>query len=299
MVRLYGSAPYRVVLVHGGPGAMGSLKGFAQELAEQSRTGVMEAIQSKYSIAELIGELYQQIQAHCSEKVSLAGHSWGAWLAALFAEQHPERAGRLILIGSAPLADKYVPAIGERRRRTLSTEDRVVFQRLLDGQAADADMAKMPDILDRSDNYCLEDRAKHRADRTDSEMYRAVWSEAARLRTSGALLASFQNIKCPICLIQGERDPHPAEGVTAPLLERGVPCECWVLEKCGHSPFMEKYAKKRFYEVLNQIMARPSDTGSEEKKAHGSPQDRGEHTPPGESAHAPAGSPEHGEEDPS
>lgn len=32
MVRLYGSAPNKIVLVHGGPGAIGSLKGFAQEL---------------------------------------------------------------------------------------------------------------------------------------------------------------------------------------------------------------------------------------------------------------------------
>lgn len=30
MVRLYGDKPYNVVLVHGGPGAIGSLKGFAE-----------------------------------------------------------------------------------------------------------------------------------------------------------------------------------------------------------------------------------------------------------------------------
>ncbi len=29
MVRLYGNAPYKIVLVHGGPGAIGTLKGFA------------------------------------------------------------------------------------------------------------------------------------------------------------------------------------------------------------------------------------------------------------------------------
>ena len=77
MVRLYGNAPYKIVLVHGGPGAIGSLKGFAQELNELSQIGVMEAIQSKYSIDELIEELYNQIKDNCSDKVSLAGHSWG------------------------------------------------------------------------------------------------------------------------------------------------------------------------------------------------------------------------------
>lgn len=75
MVRLYGSAPYKVVLVHGGPGAIGSLKGFAKELSELSQIGVVEAIQYKYSIAELIEELYSQIKENCSDRVSLIGHS--------------------------------------------------------------------------------------------------------------------------------------------------------------------------------------------------------------------------------
>ena len=62
MVRLYGNAPYKIVLAHGGPGAIGSLKGFAQELNALSQIGVVEAIQSKYSIAELIEENEQLIE---------------------------------------------------------------------------------------------------------------------------------------------------------------------------------------------------------------------------------------------
>lgn len=50
-IRLYGEEPYRVVLVHGGPGAIGSLKEFAQELSERLQMGVVEALQTKYSIA--------------------------------------------------------------------------------------------------------------------------------------------------------------------------------------------------------------------------------------------------------
>ena len=183
MVRLYGKAPYEAVLVHGGSGAIGSLKGFAEELIE---------------------ELFCQIKIHCTSKVSLIGHSWGAWLVALFAEKYPEIVKNVILIGCAPLED----------------------------------------------NYCLENREKHRADRTDSEMHNKVWSEAAKLRSSGKLLTSSQNIKSKIYLIQGESDPHPVNGVTIPLQENGVQCETYVLEKCGHSPFMEKYVKDEFYKIL-------------------------------------------------
>ena len=64
MVRLYGNEPYKVVLVHGGPGVIGSLKGFAKELSIRTDKGV--------------------------EKVTLIGHSWGAWLVALLAEKYPE-----------------------------------------------------------------------------------------------------------------------------------------------------------------------------------------------------------------
>lgn len=250
MVRLYGKAPYKIVLVHGGPGAIGSLRGFAQELSVLSQIGVVEAIQSKYSIAELIEELYNQINDNCSDKVSLIGHSWGAWLVALFAEKYPELIERIILIGSGPLEDKYVSEIGARRFENLSEEDGEILQRLIHNQATDEDMEKIPKVLEKSDNYCLENKDLHRVDKTDSQMHNIIWEEAAKLRTNGELLASFKQIKSKIVLIQGETDPHPARGIVIPLQENGVECETYILEKCGHSPFMEKYAKENFYKIL-------------------------------------------------
>ena len=254
MVRLYGKAPYKIVLVHGGPGAIGSLKGFARELNALSQIGVVEALQSKYSIAELIDELYSQISDNCNEKVSLIGPSWGAWLAALFAEKYPELVERIILIGSGPLEDKYVAEIGTRRFENLPEEDGEIFQRLINNQATDEDMAKIPKVFEKSDNYCLENRDMHKADKTDSQMHNTIWEEAAGLRTSGELLAAFKRIKNKIVLIQGETDPHPARGITIPLQENGVECETYILEKCGHSPFMEKYAKEDFYKILLEII---------------------------------------------
>ena len=250
MVHLYGEAPYRIVLVHGGPGAIGSLKGFAKELSMRTQIGVVEAIQTKYSIAELIEELYKQISENCSEKVSLIGHSWGAWLVTLFAEKYPELIDNIVLVGCPPLEDKYVAEIGTRRLESLSKDDRAIFQRLMDGRATDEDMAQIPQILERSDNYCLENREMHRGEKADSRMHNTIWAEAAKLRTEGKLLAAFKHIKNKIVLIQGVKDPHPARGVIIPLQENGVACETYLLDKCGHSPFMEKYAKEEFYGIL-------------------------------------------------
>jgi len=255
MVRLYGEAPYKIVLVHGGPGAIGSLKGFASELNIVSQVGVVEAIQSKYTITELIDELYGQIRNNCTEKVSLIGHSWGAWLVALFAEKYPHLIERIILVGSGPLEDKYVAEIGTRRFENLSEEDSAIFQRLINNQTTDEDMAQIPKVFEKSDNYCLEDKDMHKADKTDSQMHNIIWEEATKLRSNGQLLAAFKRIKNKIVLIQGETDPHPASGITIPLQENGVDCETYILEKCGHSPFMEKYAKEDFYKILLEVIS--------------------------------------------
>ena len=85
-------------------------------------------------------------------------------------------------------------------------------------------------------------------------MYNRVWEEAAKRRSNGELIESFQNIRSKLYLIQGECDPHLVEGVTVPLKERGVLCETYVLGKCGHSPFMEKYAKDEFYRILMRVI---------------------------------------------
>ena len=90
MVELHGNAPYKTVLIHGGPGAIDSLNSCAEELNRLTGKGIVEALQSKYSIAELIEELHMQITEHCQDRLTLIGHSWGAWLAVLFAGKYPK-----------------------------------------------------------------------------------------------------------------------------------------------------------------------------------------------------------------
>lgn len=115
MTRRYGTAPFRAAAIHGGPGAVGSAGGLAEGLAVSASCGVLEPFQSKETIPELEAELEKQLAAEAAAPAALIGHSWGAWLAALFAAEHPERVSKLILVGSGPLHSRYVPQIGERR----------------------------------------------------------------------------------------------------------------------------------------------------------------------------------------
>lgn len=253
MIRFYGDSPYKIVLIHGGPGDIGSLKACAKEVENRTGIGVIEPLQSKYSILELIDELYLQIKDNIEEKAILIGHSWGAWLAALLTEKYPDIAEKLVLVGCPPLKDKYVREITDRRLNNLSCEDCVTFHQLKD-ITCNSDMKKMQSLIEKSDNYCLFETEQAQPLKCDSKMYSMIWPEAAKLRSNGALLTAFSNIKCKIYLIQGEVDPHPANGVIIPLSQIGVDCRTYILPQCGHSPFRERYANMDFYNALINII---------------------------------------------
>ena len=61
-VRTYGPSPCRAAVLHGGPGAIGSAAGLARGLAESC--GVLEPLQSKYSVTEQVEELHRQLTAY-------------------------------------------------------------------------------------------------------------------------------------------------------------------------------------------------------------------------------------------
>ena len=54
-LRTYGNGPFSIVVIHGGPGALGSMASVAQELA--SDWGVLEPLQTATSLDGQIQEL--------------------------------------------------------------------------------------------------------------------------------------------------------------------------------------------------------------------------------------------------
>jgi pimeloyl-ACP methyl ester carboxylesterase len=72
------------------------------------------------------------------------------------------------------------------------------------------------------------------------------------LRKSGELLRIAGNINCPVVAIHGDYDPHPAEGVSKLLSNAIRDFKFIFIEKCGHEPWNEKYAKEEFYRILSE-----------------------------------------------
>jgi pimeloyl-ACP methyl ester carboxylesterase len=55
-----------------------------------------------------------------------------------------------------------------------------------------------------------------------------------------------------VIAIHGDYDPHPAEGVQKPLSSVLRDFRFVLLEKCGHTPWLERQARESFYHILKE-----------------------------------------------
>jgi Predicted hydrolases or acyltransferases (alpha/beta hydrolase superfamily) len=257
-LRFYGTPPYRIAVLHGGPGALGSVAPLARKLG-RSR-GVLEPLQTALSVASQVEELHASLEEHASEgPVTLIGSSWGAMLAYIFAARHPERVRKAILVGSAVYEDRYAAEIQTTRLSRLSSEEQRELDGLtarLDGPDADAALARIGELSSKADTY---DPLPPEKDTPPGDVridvYQRVWEDAARLRTSGALLELGRAIRCPVVAIHGDYDPHPAAGVFEPLSRVVADFRFVLLERCGHEPWKERQAHALFFALLEQELA--------------------------------------------
>ncbi len=260
MVGVHGSPPYRIAVVHGGPGACGSLARMAEELSRRMNRGVLEPIQAAGTLEELTDELYGQLQTFSpAEQVSLVGHSWGGWLSVLCAAKYPRKVASLVLVGCAPFEDRYVPKILENRLGKLPLGERSCFTRLLEklsGGASEEEIRQVEAFVERTDNVCLLPSERDSSGIFRGDVYASIWKQAADWRTRGLLVGKLEEIVCPVYVIHGQDDPHPLEGVVEPLSRRGVRYQVQVLKNCGHSPFREKDAHADFFLHLASILRR-------------------------------------------
>ncbi len=256
--RIYGEKPYKVVVVHGGPGAPGSLGYLAKVISKNQ--SVLEPFQTANSVNGQIEELHSFITDNCSEgKVKIIGHSWGAWLAYLYAAAHPEKVEKLILIAAGSFDERYNFNLTKLRLSRLSEEDRNEAQGIINwmNKSENLDNEKLKrfcDLMERSDLYDCED-----VDNGEIEfqptIFQSVWTEADRLRRFGDLIQLGRKIKCPVLAIHGNYDTHPAKGVEEPLSKIIKKFKFVNLDNCGHYPWREKFAKHTFFNILETELA--------------------------------------------
>ena len=240
--REYGSKPYRVIVVHGGPGAIGSCAGICRGLSDEF--GVLEILQSKNSIRELVEEMADVINSYGLTEVALVGHSWGAWLSFMFASVHPEFVSKLILVGSGLFDSKYYPQLIAASKATVMPDE----------QKRDLKSANLySETMEYNPySYCLLPDLPDDTIVFQEKQCELLMNEIMPIRDSGELLSYCRDIRCPVTAIHGRNDPHVVDGVQIPLKEHLSNFKMFVLDRCGHEPWKEYYAKDKFFEILKQ-----------------------------------------------
>ena len=253
--RVWGPPPYRVAVVHGGPGLPGSVAPVARELSKD--TGVIEILETRDSVAGQIMEMVEVLSKHVDLPVILVGHSWGAVLCYMTAARYPELVKKLVLISTPALEIKdrpeYEPIwlnrLPERQRIELLSLQEFVW----DGKGGDKSeaMAKLFRLIFQADSYDLfseEDEVLE----YQSDINMSVGQEFRKMLENKDLLNLGWKIKCQVIAIHGDYDLRPARVVREPLSGIISDFRFHLLEKCGHYPWLERHARDEFYKVLRE-----------------------------------------------
>ena len=253
-IRLYGSSPYRIAVIHGGPGGPGEMKSVAEELSKEC--GVLEPLQTAHSMEGQILELKEMLEQQAVPPVILIGHSWGAWLSYLYAARYPGDVKKLILVSSPGFESSAGEKTLEERLSRLSEVERERMKTLLSelghpDESANTKFLELAILAAKADAF---DPLLYTNDLLEAQfdIYQSVWKEAEHLRANGELLELGKKILCPTVALHGDHDPHPAQSVQEPLSRILSHFRCIPIKNCGHRPWIERQARDEFYRILKE-----------------------------------------------
>lgn len=253
--RFYGESPYSVVVIHGGPGAPGSIASVARELS--TICGVLEPLQSEHTLNGQVEELKGILQEFGDLPVVLIGWSHGSGLSTLLTASCPDLVKKLIVIGTTPFNEKYQDEITRDRLLRLNEEERAEFFSLAEiilnpeKESRKEAMAQLFRLISVSEYYAPlshpDDVLEYQPDINIS-----ISREWRKLLDSNELMKIISYIKCPVVAIHGDYDVNPAEAVREQFSQFIRDFKFILLEKCGHTPWHEKYARDEFYAILKE-----------------------------------------------
>ena len=260
-VRRIGAGPPTVVL-HGGPGAHHDylLPGFdalaidRELIYYDQRGGGRSAVLRDVPVGwtEQVADLEALRDRWGLERLTLAGYSWGALLALLYALEHSGRVERLALISPAPAwraaRESYEARFNQRNLDPAFQEER---RRLRESGLRERDPAAFQQrIFELSVAAYFYDPERAReltpfrvTGRTQQEVWASLGEydlrpELPRLRGT------------PAIVLHGENDPIPLD--TARVTADLIGATLYPLPHCGHVPYVE--AHEQFVRLLDGFL---------------------------------------------
>ncbi len=255
--RRYGTVGELLLVLHGGPGAPGSIAPVARELADGFR--VLEPLQrgsgpEPLTVATHIEDLDAVNERHCkSSRAAIVGHSWGAMLALAYAAAYPERAGPLILIGCGTFDQIARSEMCKMIDDRLSPEVKRKLENMRDEVPdPNARLHAMGKLLEPVYSCQPIAEGEGEGEPCDARAYEETWADMLQMQESGAYPAAFAAIHTPVLMLHGAEDPHPGSMIRDSLLPCIPQLEYVELASCGHYPWREAAAREPFYTTLRR-----------------------------------------------
>jgi len=235
-----------LVLLHGAGDQAGTWNKLAPELKHHFQLvipdlaghGESDPAAGPLSLGTLLTALEQVLDATPwrDAPMAFAGNSLGAWMAMLYAQKHPERVTRLVLIDGGPI--RNASEIG------IMPKDREEARRALD--------AVLDPSTPRRPNFVLDDLVRVSNTGPISRLLAAGVENMSKYLLEDKL-ASFP---LPVDLIWGASDRLVPLGYAKKLQSQLPHCTLTVIERCGHAPQLER--PRELTRVLLQILASDS-----------------------------------------
>jgi pimeloyl-ACP methyl ester carboxylesterase len=255
-VRRSGDGGPCVAVLHGGPGAPGSVATLADALAGE--LAVSAPWQRRSGGVPLTVALHvADLAATVNVPTHVVGWSWGAMLGLSFAAAHPDAIRSLVLVGCGTYDEgsraEYRARIDARLGpdgRAEMEALRVRLARARTQDEADEIVAARGELAGRAMAYDpIEDSSAPLP--VDARGHEETWNDVLRLQTDGVEPAAFAAITCPVLMLHGDADPHPGPS-TRDVLRTFVPqLEYVELPRCGHAPWLERHAREPFLTTLH------------------------------------------------
>lgn len=242
-----------LVVLPGGPmraaAYLGDLGGGTQRslvLLDLRGTGGSEvpADPASYRCDAQVGDV-EALRLHLGlDRLDLLAHSAGAALALLYATRHPERVGRLVLVGPSAhvvgltVSDADRRAVAERRREEpWFPEAFAALERIQAGEATEADWAASTPF-----NYGRWDDAARALSAADASQRNR--EAGARYHAPGAfdaadVRAAVSRLRVPVLLLTGEHDPVLPPDRAAEFAALFPHAELTVQPRAGHYPWLD------------------------------------------------------------
>ena len=256
--RKYGDSGPLVILLHGGPGASGHMAPVARVLADSCR--VLEPFQrpsggEPLSVARHVEDLRELVNFYAPDSPpALLGSSWGAMLALAYAAAYPASVASLILVGCGAFDPVARARLQETLARRMTDEVREQLDRA--ARLPNEDERLKASAEAETMLYAYEPLAPPMDDVVDGRAHRETWDDMLYLQARGLYPAAFASIKAPVLMAHGTFDPHPGRLIRAGLEACLPQLDYRELERCGHWPWLEKFASQEFFSLIRAWLDR-------------------------------------------